>query len=134
SLRSVRPLPALRRCTFRPALRAAIRAPLVTSPACAPHSNLTVLSSPAASHSCTLSILCEGPLLKSPNLPKPCRLHPCKPRSSTDPACARGSSLPDNPGCRERPRRPWFALILAAQSAAVAFPAHPVPPFARNSW
>src|SRR5947208_14048103 len=107
SLRSVRPLPVLRRRTFRPALRAAIRAPLVASPACAPHSNLTVLSSPAASHLCTLSIFCEGPLLKSPNLPKPCLLHPCKARSSTDPAFSCHSSLPDYHCCPTPQHHPW---------------------------
>src|SRR5215467_2217650 len=46
SLPSARRLPAWRRCTFRPPLRAAIPAPLPTSPACAPHQNSLVTRCP----------------------------------------------------------------------------------------
>src|SRR5207249_257324 len=58
-----RPLPALRRCMFRPALRVAIRAPLSTSPACVADSRFL-----ATRH----SSLATSPL-KSPSLPRPCR-------------------------------------------------------------
>src|SRR6266576_1074063 len=116
-LLSARPLPGWRRYTFRPALRAAIRAPLPTSPACAPHPS-SLLITPT----------------KSPNLPRPCRLRPCTAHSSTDPAVACDSSLPGSPGCPAHPRLPWPGSIPAAQSAGAACPAHPIPRSDRNSW
>src|SRR5208282_5810670 len=69
-------------------------------------------------------------LLKSP---APCHPHPCTAHSSTYPAPGCDSSLPDSSAPQRRQLPPSFARPRAAPLATAVFPAHPIPPPARNS-
>src|SRR5258708_7181581 len=72
-------------------------------------------------------------VLKSPNLPAPCRRRSCTARSSSYPPRAYGSLPRDNPSSRTHPLRPSSAPIRATPREPRLCPARRAQPFARNS-